>query len=34
MTENGFNALESEWWHYNLKSALQDKVSNVKWKCD
>jgi zinc D-Ala-D-Ala dipeptidase len=34
MTENGFNALDSEWWHYNLKSALHDKVSNVKWKCD
>lgn len=34
MTENGFNSLDSEWWHYNLKTALSDKVSNVKWKCD
>lgn len=34
MTENGFNALDTEWWHYNLKSALHDKVSNVKWKCN
>lgn len=34
MTQNGFNSFDSEWWHYNLKSALTDKVSNVKWKCD
>jgi zinc D-Ala-D-Ala dipeptidase len=32
--ENGFNSFDSEWWHYNLKSALNDKVSNVKWSCD
>ncbi len=29
-----FNSLDSEWWHYNLQSALNDKVSNEKWKCD
>jgi len=34
MIENGFNPFESEWWHYNLRSALNDKVSNTKWKCD
>lgn len=34
MTQNGFNSFDSEWWHYNLKSALTDKVSNEKWKCD
>lgn len=34
MTENGFNSFDSEWWHYNLKTALTDKVSNVKWECD
>jgi zinc D-Ala-D-Ala dipeptidase len=34
MIENGFNSLDSEWWHYNLKSALNDKVSNAKWTCD
>ncbi len=34
MLENGFNSFDSEWWHYNLKSALNDKVSNAKWKCD
>jgi D-alanyl-D-alanine dipeptidase len=34
MIQNGFNSLDSEWWHYNLKSALIDRVSNAKWKCD
>lgn len=34
MIENGFNSFDSEWWHYNLKSALTDKVSNTKWKCE
>jgi D-alanyl-D-alanine dipeptidase len=34
MTKANFNAFDSEWWHYNLKSALNDKISNVKWDCD
>ncbi len=34
MLENNFNSFDSEWWHYNLQTALNDKVSNVKWKCD
>ena len=34
MLKNGFNAFESEWWHYNLQSALQDRISNTKWQCD
>lgn len=34
MKQNGFNSFDSEWWHYNLKSGLTDKVSNEKWKCD
>jgi D-alanyl-D-alanine dipeptidase len=34
MIQNGFNSFDSEWWHYNLKSGLKDKVSNQKWKCD
>lgn len=33
MTANYFNSFDSEWWHYNLKLGLQDKVSNVKWDC-
>jgi D-alanyl-D-alanine dipeptidase len=34
MIDNGFNPLDSEWWHYNLTAALNDKVSNAKWECD
>jgi D-alanyl-D-alanine dipeptidase len=34
MNNAHFNALESEWWHYNLKDGLNDKVSNFKWRCD
>ena len=34
MIESGFNSFDSEWWHYNLKSGLNDKVSNVKWDCN
>ena len=33
MTANAFNSFDSEWWHYNLKAGLQDKVSNQKWEC-
>ncbi|MFA9191169.1 D-alanyl-D-alanine dipeptidase [Flavobacterium sp. FZUC8N2.13] len=34
MTQNGFNSFDSEWWHYNLQSALKDKVANEKWDCE
>lgn len=34
MTEKNFNSFDSEWWHYNLKSGLNDKVSNAKWNCN
>ncbi|MBK0368440.1 M15 family metallopeptidase [Flavobacterium agrisoli] len=34
MQKNGFNSFDSEWWHYNLKAGLNEKVSNTKWKCD
>lgn len=34
MTSSGFNSFDSEWWHYNLKSGLNDKVSNAKWDCE
>jgi D-alanyl-D-alanine dipeptidase len=33
MEKECFNSFDSEWWHYNLKAALNDKVSNVKWDC-
>lgn len=34
MLQNGFKAFDSEWWHYNLASAMTDNVANTKWKCD
>ncbi|MFM2369802.1 MAG: hypothetical protein RL619_2115 [Bacteroidota bacterium] len=34
MIKKGFNSFDSEWWHYNLKSALKDNVSNAKWDCN
>jgi len=34
MEENGFKALESEWWHYNFSGALSDSVSNFNWNCN
>ncbi len=33
MINSGFNSFDSEWWHYNLKAGLNDKISNVKWDC-
>jgi zinc D-Ala-D-Ala dipeptidase len=34
MIANGFNSFDSEWWHYNLKTGLKDKVANQKWNCE
>lgn len=34
MIKHNFNSFDSEWWHYNLKAGLNDKVSNTKWNCD
>lgn len=34
MLKSGFSALDSEWWHYNLIDAKEDKLSNTKWLCD
>lgn len=34
MLKSGFSALDSEWWHYNLIDAKEDKLSNAKWQCD
>ena len=33
MSASHFNTFNSEWWHYNLKTGLQDTVSNFKWEC-
>lgn len=34
MIKHNFNSFDSEWWHYNLKAGLNDKVSNTKWNCN
>ncbi|WP_335583358.1 M15 family metallopeptidase [Flavobacterium crassostreae] len=34
MVANGFKSLNSEWWHYDLKTAIADPISNAKWSCD
>jgi D-alanyl-D-alanine dipeptidase len=34
MERNGFSAFDSEWWHYNLKNATANPVSNFTWPCD
>jgi len=34
MTQNGFKIFESEWWHYNLKNAQKEPISNFKWRCN
>jgi D-alanyl-D-alanine dipeptidase len=33
MVKEHFNSFDSEWWHYNLKAGLNDRVSNFKWEC-
>lgn len=34
MLRSGFKSFDSEWWHYNIKNAKLERVSNFKWKCD
>lgn len=34
MTRCNFKIFESEWWHYNLKNARKEPVSNFKWNCN
>ncbi|WP_235889596.1 M15 family metallopeptidase [Flavobacterium restrictum] len=34
MNKKGFNSFDSEWWHYNLRTALKDPVANTKWDCN
>jgi D-alanyl-D-alanine dipeptidase len=34
MQKSGFVSFDSEWWHYNLKNAAKEKVSNTKWLCN
>ena len=34
MLRYNFQSFDSEWWHYNMKNAKLDSVSNFKWKCN
>lgn len=34
MESCSFKCFESEWWHYNLQTDENDKVSNFKWNCN
>lgn len=34
MEANGFWSIRTEWWHYNLDTASNDKVANFKWDCN
>jgi len=34
MKNASFKSFDSEWWHYNLTNAINDRVSNFKWNCD
>lgn len=34
MLSSKFQSFDSEWWHYNLKNAKLDPISNFKWKCN
>lgn len=34
MESHGFWSIRTEWWHYNLSSASNDRVANFKWECN
>ena len=34
MESHGFWSIRTEWWHYNLGTASNDKVANFKWDCN
>jgi len=33
MEKYGFWSIRTEWWHYNLSTASNDKVADFKWDC-
>lgn len=33
MEQYGFWSIRTEWWHYNLAAASNDKVDDFKWDC-
>ncbi|MEE9361088.1 MAG: M15 family metallopeptidase [Cellulophaga sp.] len=34
MEKHGFWSIRTEWWHYNLSTASNDKIANFKWNCN
>ena len=34
MENHGFWSIRTEWWHYNLGAASNDKVADFKWDCN
>lgn len=34
MEKHGFWGIRTEWWHYNLSAASNDKVADFKWDCN
>jgi D-alanyl-D-alanine dipeptidase len=34
LKKHGFKSIYSEWWHYEILGARQEKISNFKWQCD
>ncbi len=34
MEKYGFWSIRTEWWHYNLSAATNDKVADFKWNCN
>ncbi|MCJ7467432.1 MAG: M15 family metallopeptidase, partial [Maribacter sp.] len=34
MERHGFWSIRTEWWHYNLGAASNDKIADFKWTCD
>lgn len=34
MERFGFWSIRTEWWHYNLSAASNDKVADFKWECN
>ncbi|SMC55196.1 D-alanyl-D-alanine dipeptidase [Cellulophaga tyrosinoxydans] len=33
MEAYGFWSIRTEWWHYNLSAASNEKIANFKWDC-
>lgn len=34
MEKHGFWSIRTEWWHYNLSAASNDKIADFKWECN